>query len=52
MSFVLKGCQRASVRLRSPLWLDTFIFYNKMNGTLDELHQTWMGEDMKPLPGF
>jgi polar amino acid transport system substrate-binding protein len=33
-------------------WLDTFIFYNKMNGTLDQLHQTWMGEDMKPLPSF
>jgi len=33
-------------------WLDTFIFYNKMNGRLDELHQKWMGESMKPLPSF
>jgi ABC-type amino acid transport substrate-binding protein len=33
-------------------WLDTFIFYNKMNGTLDELHRKWMGEAMKPLPSF
>ena len=33
-------------------WLDTFIFYNKMNGTLDSLHQKWMGENMKPLPSF
>lgn len=33
-------------------WLDTFIFYNKMNGTLEELHQKWMGEGMKPLPSF
>ena len=33
-------------------WLDTFIFYNKMNGTLDSLHQKWMGEGMKPLPSF
>jgi polar amino acid transport system substrate-binding protein len=33
-------------------WLDTFIFYNKMNGTLEGLHQKWMGEGMKPLPSF
>lgn len=33
-------------------WLDTFIFYNKMNGKLEELHQKWMGEGMKPLPSF
>jgi polar amino acid transport system substrate-binding protein len=33
-------------------WLDTFIFYNKMNGTLDESHRKWMGEEMKQLPSF
>jgi polar amino acid transport system substrate-binding protein len=33
-------------------WLDTFIFYSKMNGSLEELHQKWLGEDMKPLPSF
>jgi len=33
-------------------WLDTFIFYSKMNGTLEKLHQKWMGESMKPLPSF
>jgi len=33
-------------------WLDTFIFYSKMNGSLEELHQKWMGEGMKPLPSF
>ena len=33
-------------------WLDTFIFYNKMNGTLEGLHQKWLGEGMKPLPSF
>jgi len=33
-------------------WLDTFIFYNKMNGTLDTLHQKWMGEDMADLPSL
>jgi polar amino acid transport system substrate-binding protein len=33
-------------------WLDTFIFYSKMNGSLQQLHQKWLGEDMKPLPSF
>jgi polar amino acid transport system substrate-binding protein len=33
-------------------WLDTFIFYSKMNGNLQQLHHKWMGEDMKPLPSF
>ncbi len=33
-------------------WLDTFIFYNKMNGKLDELHRKWMGEGMADLPSF
>ena len=33
-------------------WLDTFIFYSKMNGKLDELHRKWMGEGMADLPSF
>ena len=33
-------------------WLDTFIFYNKMNGKLNELHQKWMNEPMASLPSF
>ena len=33
-------------------WLDTFIFYSKMNGNLEALHQEWMGEGMQPLPSF
>jgi polar amino acid transport system substrate-binding protein len=33
-------------------WLDTFIFYSKMNGTLESLHQKWMGEPMADLPSF
>lgn len=33
-------------------WLDTFIFYSKMNGSLEALHQEWMGEGMKPMPSF
>ena len=32
--------------------LDTFIFYSKMNGGLQELHHKWMDEDMKALPSF
>jgi polar amino acid transport system substrate-binding protein len=33
-------------------WLDTFIFYNRMTGKLEELHQKWLGESMQPLPSF
>lgn len=33
-------------------WLDTFIFYSKMTGALEELHQTWLRESMQPLPSF
>ena len=33
-------------------WLDTFIFYSKMNGTLEALHQKWLGEGMQPMPSF
>ncbi|MCG8358883.1 MAG: transporter substrate-binding domain-containing protein [Kiloniellales bacterium] len=33
-------------------WLDTFIFYNKMNGNLDALHEKWMGEPMAKLPSM
>lgn len=33
-------------------WLDTFIFYNKMNGNLDDLHEKWLGEPMGDLPSF
>ena len=33
-------------------WVDTFIFHQRVTGTLNELHQKWMGEDMKTLPTF
>lgn len=33
-------------------WLDTFVFHHRVIGTLDDLHQKWMGEDMKELPPF
>ena len=31
-------------------WLDSFIFFNTMNGELDRLHQTYLGEPMEALP--
>jgi polar amino acid transport system substrate-binding protein len=31
-------------------WLDSFIFFNKMNGELEKLHQKWLGGSMQPMP--
>ncbi len=31
-------------------WLDSFIFFNAMNGELDKLHQKWLAAKMAPLP--
>jgi polar amino acid transport system substrate-binding protein len=31
-------------------WLDSFIFFNSMNGELDKLHRKWLGIPMAPLP--
>ncbi len=31
-------------------WLDSFIFFNTMNGELDKLHQKWLAAKMVPLP--
>lgn len=33
-------------------WLDSFIFFNTMNGELDKLHQKWLGMPMAPLPSL
>lgn len=33
-------------------WLDTFIFYSKMSGSLDEVSGKWMGEPMQDLPSM
>ncbi|MHA1564049.1 MAG: transporter substrate-binding domain-containing protein [Alphaproteobacteria bacterium] len=33
-------------------WLDTFIFFSKMNGSLDALNEKWMGEPLADLPTF
>jgi polar amino acid transport system substrate-binding protein len=31
-------------------WLNSFIFFNSMNGELDRLHRKWLGAPMSPLP--
>ena len=31
-------------------WLNSFIFFNTMNGELDKLHQKWLSVPMAPLP--
>jgi len=31
-------------------WLDSFLFFNSMNGELDRLHQKWLAAKMIPLP--
>jgi polar amino acid transport system substrate-binding protein len=33
-------------------WLDSFIFFNTMNGELDRLHQKWLGMPMQPMPSL
>ena len=33
-------------------WLDSFIFFNTMNGELDQLHRKWLGAPMAPLPSL
>lgn len=33
-------------------WLDSFIFFCKMNGELDRLHRKWLGIPMAPLPSL
>ena len=33
-------------------WLDSFIFFNIMNGELDRLHQKWLGMPMQPMPSL
>src|SRR6478736_6805672 len=33
-------------------WLDSFIFFNTMNGELDRLHQKWLGIPMAQMPSL
>jgi polar amino acid transport system substrate-binding protein len=31
-------------------WLNSFIFFNRINGELNKLHVKWLGRPMDPLP--
>ena len=31
-------------------WLNSFIFFNMMNGEINRLHQKWLGMKLQPLP--
>ena len=33
-------------------WLDTFIFFHKLNGNVGKLHEKWFNEKMQALPTF
>jgi polar amino acid transport system substrate-binding protein len=33
-------------------WLDSFIFFNKMNGELDKLHRKWLAMGLAELPSL
>jgi polar amino acid transport system substrate-binding protein len=33
-------------------WLDTFIFFHKLNGDIGKLHEKWFNEKMQDLPTF
>ena len=33
-------------------WLDSFIFFNMMNGEIDRLHKKWLGMALMPLPSL
>jgi polar amino acid transport system substrate-binding protein len=33
-------------------WLDSFIFFNMMNGEIDRLHKKWLGIPLAPLPSL
>ncbi len=33
-------------------WLDSFIFFNMMNGEIDKLHKKWLGMPLIPLPSL
>jgi polar amino acid transport system substrate-binding protein len=33
-------------------WLDSFIFFNTMNGEIDRLHQKWLGIPMAQMPSL
>ena len=44
------GCRRNEADFLQ--WLNTFVFYHKMNGDLNKLYKKWLGEEMPELPSF
>lgn len=51
LKFVMRRAP-ASIGLRQGdpdwlQWLNTFVYYNKVNGNLQELHQKWLNEDLQ-----
>ncbi len=57
LKFVMRRAP-ASIGLRQGdpdwmRWLETFVYYNKINGNLQKLHRKWLNEDLqKDLPSF
>ncbi|SLN64939.1 transporter substrate-binding domain-containing protein [Oceanibacterium hippocampi] len=57
LKFVMRRAP-ASIGLRQGdpdwmRWLETFVYYNKINGELQKLHRKWLDEDLqKDLPSF
>ncbi|MEM1344950.1 MAG: transporter substrate-binding domain-containing protein, partial [Pseudomonadota bacterium] len=33
-------------------WVNVWIMHKKLNGTLDEISQKWLGQPLPPLPTF
>jgi polar amino acid transport system substrate-binding protein len=56
LKFVIRpspGCMAVKMGEHNMLrWLDSFIYFSKMNGDLDKLHQKWLGRPMDPLPSI
>lgn len=57
LKFILRRAP-ASIGLRQGdpdwmRWLETFVYFNKINGNLQELHEKWLDEDLQAdLPTF
>ncbi len=56
LKFVIRpspGCMGVKMGEHNMLrWLDSFIYFNKMNGELDKLHRKWLGRPMDPMPSI
>jgi polar amino acid transport system substrate-binding protein len=56
LKFVIRpspGCMGVKMGEHNMLrWIDSFIYFNKMNGELDKLHHKWLGRGMDPLPSI